>query len=309
VFHSGLAKLVTTDGDGQPQQPYRPRWLFCYMQAYEFEPSFYVDISDVYEQKVRAVQAHASQVYVPGVSPENEPETVLSRPEFWQLLELRARYFGTRIGVQYAEAFLALGPVGTAEPIGVAEGAGQLSRRAWLSRRRWCAGVMSGTSLDGVDVVVAEFWQERRRRRFRLLAHHHEEFPPMLRYQLLRAQEEPVSIGEVARLHWELARCYADAVHACCRSIGITPQQLDVVGVHGQTVWHEPAAAEGGVGLQLGNLPALAQWLGCPVVGISAVQTWRRAGTGRRWCRCSITNSSAHRTSMLLRSISAGWQM
>jgi len=111
-FHSGLAKLVTTDGDGQPQQPYRPRWLFCYMQAYEFEPSFYVDISDVYEQKVRAVQAHASQVYVPGVSPENEPETVLSRPEFWQLLELRARYFGTRIGVQYAEAFLALGPVG-----------------------------------------------------------------------------------------------------------------------------------------------------------------------------------------------------
>ena len=126
---------------------------------------------------------------------------------------------------------------------------------------------MSGTSLDGVDVVVAEFWQERRRRRFRLLGHHHEEFPPMLRYRLLRAQEEPVSIGEVARLHWELARCYADAVHACCCSIGITPQQLDVVGVHGQTVWHEPAAAEGGVGLQLGNLPALAQWLGCPVVG------------------------------------------
>jgi bacillithiol biosynthesis deacetylase BshB1 len=111
-FHSGLAKLQTRGPDGQLQQPYRPRLLFCYMQAYEFQPSFYVDIRDVYEQKVRAVQAHASQVYVPGVSPENEPETVLSRPEFWELLELRARYFGSRIGVRYAEAFLALTPLG-----------------------------------------------------------------------------------------------------------------------------------------------------------------------------------------------------
>jgi bacillithiol biosynthesis deacetylase BshB1 len=112
AFHSGLAKLRTDGPDGAPQEPYRPRMLLCYMQAYEFEPSFYVDISDVYAEKVRAVQAHASQVYVPGVSPEGEPETVLSRPEFWELLELRARYFGSRIGVRYAEAFLALTPVG-----------------------------------------------------------------------------------------------------------------------------------------------------------------------------------------------------
>ncbi|MCS6966306.1 MAG: bacillithiol biosynthesis deacetylase BshB1 [Candidatus Kapabacteria bacterium] len=111
-FHGGLAKLVTYGMDGQPQQPYRPPLLFCYMQAYEFQPTFYVDISDVYAEKVRAVQAHASQVYVPGVSPEGEPETVLSRPEFWELLELRARYFGSRIGVRYAEAFLALTPLG-----------------------------------------------------------------------------------------------------------------------------------------------------------------------------------------------------
>lgn len=111
-FHSGLAKLVTHGPDGQPQEPYRPRLLFCYMQAYEFQPSFYVDISDIYADKVRAVQAHASQVYVPGVSPLDGPETVLSRPEFWELLEVRARYFGMRIGVQYAEAFLALTPLG-----------------------------------------------------------------------------------------------------------------------------------------------------------------------------------------------------
>ncbi len=111
-FQSGLAKLVTHGPDGQELQPYRPPLLFCYMQAYEFQPSFYVDISDVYADKVRAVQAHASQVYVPGVSPEGEPETVLSRPEFWDLLEVRARYFGSRIGVRYAEAFLALTPIG-----------------------------------------------------------------------------------------------------------------------------------------------------------------------------------------------------
>jgi len=137
--------------------------------------------------------------------------------------------------------------------------------------RRWClAGVMSGTSLDGVDVALAEFWCESGAERFRLLGWRHWDFPAVLRQRLLRLQEEPIPIGEVAELHWELAALMADCVRQTCAALQFPLHRLDGVGMHGQTVYHNPGIRHGrgyGVGLQLGNLSAVAQWLGVPVVG------------------------------------------
>jgi len=84
------------------------------MQSYQFErkPDFYIDISDFQETKMRAIDAFSSQVYVTGNENTNEPQTKLSSPEFKEELIARARYFGSLIGVRYAEAYLAIEPVG-----------------------------------------------------------------------------------------------------------------------------------------------------------------------------------------------------
>lgn len=113
MFKSGLIK-VETELEGIPQEPFRIRKMFCYMQSYEFprKPDFYVDISTTFEKKMNAIKAYTSQVWVPGVSDPNGPVTRLSRPEFLEELEARAIYFGTQIGVRFAEAFYSVEPLG-----------------------------------------------------------------------------------------------------------------------------------------------------------------------------------------------------
>lgn len=113
MFLSGLRKIETFD-EGRPQEPWRIRKMYCYMQSYQFpkEPTFYVDITDVYHIKMDAIRCYVSQVYVEGKSNPNEPTTRLSRPEFFEEIDARARYFGTLVGFKYAEAFLSIEPIG-----------------------------------------------------------------------------------------------------------------------------------------------------------------------------------------------------
>lgn len=111
-FKSGMGKLRTFDSDGIEQEPYRPRHLFCYIQAYHHEADFYVDITATFTKKMEAIKAYASQVYVPDKYKTDEPDTVLSRPEFLETIESRARYWGSLIGTRYAEGFLTIEPLG-----------------------------------------------------------------------------------------------------------------------------------------------------------------------------------------------------
>ncbi len=112
LFKIGLKKFVTNDENGNPQDVYRTRNIYCYMQAYQFPKSadFFVDISDVHDIKMEAIRAFSSQVYVPGQY-ENEAYTSLSTPEFMEELVARDRYYGGINGVKYAEGFLSVEPV------------------------------------------------------------------------------------------------------------------------------------------------------------------------------------------------------
>jgi bacillithiol biosynthesis deacetylase BshB1 len=111
AFFSGLQKIETSYG-GQKQEPHRAKKMFCFMQTYDFQPSFYIDISETLEEKVRAMKAFASQFHNPEEYHSDEPETFISRPGFLEMLESRARYFGEKIGVKYAEAFYSVEPIG-----------------------------------------------------------------------------------------------------------------------------------------------------------------------------------------------------
>ncbi|MGB2818185.1 MAG: anhydro-N-acetylmuramic acid kinase [Burkholderiaceae bacterium] len=121
-------------------------------------------------------------------------------------------------------------------------------------------GLMTGTSLDGVDAVLADCAQ----RVPRPMAHVHRALPPGLRAELL-ALNAPGN-DEIHRSHiasQELARCCADAVTALLHESGVQARAVRAIGAHGQTVRHRPDL---GYTVQL-NAPALlAELCGIDVV-------------------------------------------
>ena len=114
LYYSGLRKIETTDANGDAQAPWRPHHILHYMQAVPFEPTFVLDVSEVWEQRIEALQAFESQFYNPDYEPNaDEPETYISNPAFFKWVEARARTYGYRIGATYGEPLLYYhGPVG-----------------------------------------------------------------------------------------------------------------------------------------------------------------------------------------------------
>jgi len=104
MFTSGLIKYKTTENK-KIQKAYRPLKLFYYMQTFTFIPSFILDITDTFQQKMESIFAYNTQVHSPGKSRSNEPETFISTPEFIGYIEARAKTYGFQIGKKYGEPF------------------------------------------------------------------------------------------------------------------------------------------------------------------------------------------------------------
>jgi len=100
-FMSGLAKIETFQ-DGIVQSPWRPKFVYHYIQNNYIEPDFIVDISEFWELKIKSIAAFGSQFYNPS---SQEPASFISSPEFLPFIEARARELGHRINVKYAEGF------------------------------------------------------------------------------------------------------------------------------------------------------------------------------------------------------------
>ena len=100
-FYSGLAK-VETSHNGRTQEPWRPKALYHYLQDYYYAPHIAVNISSVFQEKIRAIEAYGSQFYNPE---STEPETPISTEQFWQSLSERASKLGRLIGVEFAEGY------------------------------------------------------------------------------------------------------------------------------------------------------------------------------------------------------------
>ena len=121
-------------------------------------------------------------------------------------------------------------------------------------------GLMSGTSLDGVDAVLAS----TRGTRWRIEASSRLVFPAQLRARLLDLHSPgPNELHRAAILANELSAHYAAAVRKVLTRAGVHARSVDAIGCHGQTVRHHPRA---GYTLQLVNGAALAEAAGIPVV-------------------------------------------
>ena len=103
-FLSGLAKIETVDEQGKFQEKWRPKYLLHYMQDWYHEPDLLIDITDVFEQRMKAIESYSSQFYT-GSSGDEGPQTYISTPDFLESVIARARVLGKKIGVKYAEGF------------------------------------------------------------------------------------------------------------------------------------------------------------------------------------------------------------
>ena len=140
------------------------------------------------------------------------------------------------------------------------------------------AGVMSGTSADGINVALVRIvWRGRPRPRasgstnlaFKFLAHAEYPYPKNVRQAVLQAMNAThASVADLARLNFLLAELYADAVLAAQRRFR---EKVDLIGCHGQTLYHqgEPALFLGrklAVTWQTGEGAVIAARVGVPVV-------------------------------------------
>ncbi len=121
-------------------------------------------------------------------------------------------------------------------------------------------GLMSGTSLDGIDAAIADFGGAG----VRLLHSHYQPFQPQLRESLLELHDEGRNeLHRAAAIANRLSHAYAAAVRTLLAQAGIKPPQIAAIGCHGQTVRHRPDA---GYTLQLVNGALLAELSGITVV-------------------------------------------
>ncbi len=123
---------------------------------------------------------------------------------------------------------------------------------------------MSGTSLDGVDGVLADFSGER----MRVLAHQAAPFPDALRDEFLALNSsgsDEIHRGALAANG--LARLYASVVDKLLHATGLAPSAIRAIGAHGQTVRHRPGEFDGtGYTTQLNQPALLAELCGVDVV-------------------------------------------
>jgi anhydro-N-acetylmuramic acid kinase len=134
------------------------------------------------------------------------------------------------------------------------------------------AGIMSGTSADGIDVAftqIAPDAEDPESAALKLLGHAGFPFPPALRRAVLAAMNaDSISTAELARLNWRLGQAYSEALEVALQR---NPCRLDLIGCHGQTIYHQATPArylgrDAACTWQIGEMAMLAQQSGVPVV-------------------------------------------
>ncbi len=116
------------------------------------------------------------------------------------------------------------------------------------------AGVMSGTSLDGIDVAIVEI----RGHRVETVGFTSTPYPAAVRAAIVGVSNCPTHTAAISRLNFQLAELYARAVLAAVKRYG----QVELIGCHGQTIFHEGRSNT----LQIGEPAILAERTGVPVV-------------------------------------------
>ncbi|MDM5270562.1 anhydro-N-acetylmuramic acid kinase [Sulfurovum sp. zt1-1] len=122
-------------------------------------------------------------------------------------------------------------------------------------------GIMSGTSMDGIDVVLCQI----NKHECHLIHATEYPFPAILKDELLQTINGNTTLAQIGKLHIQLSELFADAVNSLLSTYQIDPKTVIAIGSHGQTLWHEPNA-EYPFSIQLGDPSTLTTRTRIPVV-------------------------------------------
>jgi anhydro-N-acetylmuramic acid kinase len=127
--------------------------------------------------------------------------------------------------------------------------------------KRLAVGLMSGTSVDGVDAALVSIEGSGTDTVVELLHYLSAPFPPQVKKKIFDVMSpDDSSTPLLSSLHFELGDVYADAVEKVCTEAGVSVDELGFIGSHGQTVYHQPFHTEESVAstLQIGEPSVIA---------------------------------------------------
>jgi anhydro-N-acetylmuramic acid kinase len=144
-------------------------------------------------------------------------------------------------------------------------------------------GLMSGTSLDGIDAALVEISKERLL--IRTIEAFKRPFEPKVRAELLALVSGVGGIDQLTRAHVALGILYAEAVEKLLRLSGLKPVEITAIGCHGQTIRHFPEAADSlgrrvTATLQIGDAATLAERSGITVINNFRARDMAAGGQG-----------------------------
>ncbi len=140
-------------------------------------------------------------------------------------------------------------------------------------KSRLVIGLMSGTSVDGIDAAIAEIEGSGTGMKMRQIDFITVPFPEGFKELVIRNSLTGTSdVADIARLNFLIAQLYADAVRRLCNHAGVKTQDVDLIGSHGQTIHHLPRAErmfgkDVSATLQIGDPSVLAKLTGIATVG------------------------------------------
>lgn len=151
---------------------------------------------------------------------------------------------------------------------------------------RRVVGLMSGTSVDGVDAALVEIGGTDSDPQIKLLAFENHPYPAAVRARIFELfRPEAATVDKVGYMNFLLGEIFADAALSVIERAGLSPAAVDLVGSHGQTVWHHPevCAADGypvRYTVQIGEGAVIAARTGLPTVSDFRVADMASGGQG-----------------------------
>lgn len=143
---------------------------------------------------------------------------------------------------------------------------------------QYVVGLMSGTSADGIDAIVARVSGGGNTLKAEVVAHRHTHFGSELRRRILHAGLHG-TVSQICELNFEVGELFARAASEAIRAAKLKPKDIFVIGSHGQTVHHLPNAKYPST-LQIGEPSVIAERTGITTVGDFRVRDMAAGGQG-----------------------------